>query len=265
MSAPELVEKNMSKRSKILIVDDEQNSLKAVMTALQDEYEIFTALSGYDGISLLKEHQPDLIILDIMMPEMDGFEVCKIIRSDKTFSDIPIIFLTVLDTYVGEHRGLEVGGTDYITKPVNFSLLKLRVRNLITLKEHNELIKEQRDLLAHQKEELDQMLTAWVQTFDAVPDLISIIDTTHTITRVNKALADRCGHAPEQMVGLKCYEVIHGESKPPGYCPHIRMMHDGLTCSQEIEEKKLNGLFEISVSPLTDTSGQVNRAQAVST
>jgi PAS domain S-box-containing protein len=247
----------VDKQPKILIVDDDQANIKMLASALKAEYEILTALNGCDAITLTKEQQPDLILLDIMLPDLDGFEVCKIIKSDNAISEIPIIFLTALDTFDGEFQGLELGGADYLTKPIKLKLLRLRVRNHITLKEHNELIKKQRDLLAIQKEELDQMLTTWVQTFDAVPDLISIIDTTNTITRVNKALADRFGVAPEKMIGLKCYEVIHGESKPPGYCPHVRMMHDGHTCSQEIEEKKLSGLFEISVSPLTNTRGQV--------
>ncbi|MBI5484975.1 MAG: PAS domain S-box protein, partial [Deltaproteobacteria bacterium] len=74
----------------------------------------------------------------------------------------------------------------------------------------------------------------WEQTFDAVPDLISIIDTHHTITRVNKAMAFRCGHTPEEIIGLKCYEVMHGVSAPPDFCPHVRMMQDGLTHSKVI-------------------------------
>jgi PAS domain S-box-containing protein len=148
----------VDKRPKILIVDDDQFNINTLVSALKVEYEILTALNGYDAITLTKEQQPDLIILDIMLPDLDGFKVCKIIKLDDAISEIPIIFLTALDSFDGEFQGLELGGADYITKPVNFKLLKLRVRNHIALKERNELVKEQRNLLERQNEKLDQML-----------------------------------------------------------------------------------------------------------
>ncbi len=107
-------------------------------------------------------------------------------------------------------------------------------------------------------EEIIHAKKDWERTFDAVPDLISIIDIHHTITRVNKAMAERCGHTPEEMIGRKCHEVMHGLSAPPVLCPHVSMMQDGLTHSKEIDEKRLNGSFDISVVPLHDTEGQIN-------
>ena len=80
-------------------------------------------------------------------------------------------------------------------------------------------------------EEIIHAKKDWERTFDAVPDLISIIDIHHTITRVNKAMAERCGHTPEEMIGRKCHEVMHGLSAPPVLCPHVSMMQDGLTHS----------------------------------
>lgn len=159
----------MAKRFKILVVDDEQSNIKTVTAALKDDYDILAALNGYDAISQLKEHQPDLILLDVMMPDMDGFEVCKTIKSDEAFSNTPIIFLTALDTYAGEFQGLDQGATDYLAKPIDYSLLKLRVRNHIALKEQNELVKEQRDLLSRQKEELEDALARVKQLEGIIP------------------------------------------------------------------------------------------------
>jgi len=159
----------VAKRFKILVVDDEQSNIKTVTAALKDDYDILAALNGYDAISQLKEHQPDLILLDVMMPDMDGFEVCKTIKSDEAFSNTPIIFLTALDTYAGEFQGLDQGATDYLAKPIDYSLLKLRVRNHIALKEQNELVKEQRDLLSRQKEELEDALARVKQLEGIIP------------------------------------------------------------------------------------------------
>jgi DNA-binding response OmpR family regulator len=148
----------MDDRLKILIVDDEPVNLKIMTAALKSEYDIFTALNGYEAISQLKEETPDLILLDVMMPDLNGFDVCKIIKADPSFAEIPVIFLTALDTHEGELQGLEIGGIDYLTKPVNFDLLKLRMRNHLELKQRNTLIREQRDLLELQKKALEAAL-----------------------------------------------------------------------------------------------------------
>jgi DNA-binding response OmpR family regulator len=148
----------VNRRFRILVVDDEPFNIKLLTAALKEEYDIFTALGGHDAISIVKKQTPDLILLDVMMPDLSGFEVCSILKSDAAFADIPVIFLTAFDTLDGEIRGLELGAIDYLTKPVNIDLLRLQVRNHIELKERNDLVREQRDLLAHQKEELEAAL-----------------------------------------------------------------------------------------------------------
>lgn len=159
----------MSKRFRILVVDDEQVNIQLMTAALKNEYDILTALNGFNAVSQLKEHKPDLILLDIMMPDLSGFDVCSIIKSDPAFADIPVIFLTALDTDDEELHGLELGGIDYLTKPVNFALVKQRVRNHLALKERNEIVKEQRDLLVRQKEELEAALGRVKQLEGIIP------------------------------------------------------------------------------------------------
>jgi DNA-binding response OmpR family regulator len=148
----------MNERVCILVVDDEPVNLHVVESALADTYDILTAQNGNEAIRQIKEKHPALILLDVMMPGLDGFDVCRIIKADETLSDIPIIFLTAVDSVGGEIMGLKLGGIDYLTKPVNLDLLKLRVRNHIELKHKNDLIIEQRDLLIRQKAELEKAL-----------------------------------------------------------------------------------------------------------
>jgi len=137
----------MGKRFKILIVDDEFSNIDVISAALEDEYDIFTAMNGHDAVSQLKQHTIELILLDVIMPDINGFEVCKIIKANPLYVDIPVIFLTALDSREGTRQGLDVGAVDYLTKPVDLDLLKLRVRNHTESKERSDLIKEQRDLL----------------------------------------------------------------------------------------------------------------------
>ncbi len=148
----------MSKHSTILVVDDDQMNITVVTSALKAEYNIISVLSGFEAIDQIKEQLPDLILLDVMMPDMDGFETCKIIRSDKAFADIPIIFLTALDSQEGIRQGLAIGGIDYVTKPLDLELLKLRVHNHLELKNRNDLVKDQRDLLEIKNKELEEVL-----------------------------------------------------------------------------------------------------------
>lgn len=95
----------------------------------------------------------------------------------------------------------------------------------------------------------------WEETFDAVPDLIAIIDANHTIKRVNRAMADTCGATPEELIGRKCHEVMHAASNPHAACPHVQMGHDGCGHTSQVEEKRLNRVFDVTVSPIYSPEG----------
>ena len=144
-----------SRCNKILIVDDEPTTIKLLEAALKGDYEICSSLNGFDAIQQVKIQIPDLILLDVMMPDMNGYDVCRTIKSDEMSSAIPIIFLTAVDTLEGEVKGLGVGGIDFLKKPVNLELLRLRIHNHLELKRQNDLLREQMELLFRQKEELE--------------------------------------------------------------------------------------------------------------
>lgn len=115
-------------KKKILLVDDEQDIIEFLEYNLEQQgFEVISANNGYEALIKLHDH-PDLIILDVMMPEMNGFEVCKKIRSDKENDKIPIIFLTAKSSEVDEIQGLEFGANDYIQKPISPNLLISRIK-----------------------------------------------------------------------------------------------------------------------------------------
>lgn len=97
----------------------------------------------------------------------------------------------------------------------------------------------------------------WEQTFDAVPDMIFITDTNHTILRANRAVAKRFGLRPEEVPGRKCHELFHSLQSPPPSCPHLELMQEGEAPAREIEEKRFSAFFDISVSPLHNEAGEV--------
>lgn len=120
------------KNVKILVVDDEPDILELLEYNLRKEdFEVITASNGEDGIIAAKKEQPDLIILDIMMPIMDGVEVCRQLRSDTNFDNTLIAFLTARDEDYSQIAALDVGGDDYITKPIRPRVLVSRVKALL--------------------------------------------------------------------------------------------------------------------------------------
>jgi PAS domain S-box-containing protein len=97
----------------------------------------------------------------------------------------------------------------------------------------------------------------WERTFDAVPDLIMLVDPDHRVRRANKAMAGRLGLAPQDMVGLNCYEAVHGLDQPPDFCPHVRLLTHGVEHEVEIREARLGGDFLVSVSPIRSPEGEL--------
>jgi signal transduction histidine kinase len=131
---------------KILIVDDNLKNIELAVSLLQDEnYEIAIANSGKDALAILEEFKPDLTLLDVMMPEMDGYEVCQRIKSNPNTSETPVIFLTAKTEPDDIVKGFRLGGIDYIKKPFNQDELLMRVRSHINLKKSRELIIKQND------------------------------------------------------------------------------------------------------------------------
>ncbi len=131
--------KNGSKDQKILVVDDVAENIDILIGTLKSSYKMVAARNGEKALKLAgSKNPPDLILLDIMMPEMDGYEVCEALKADEITQNIPVIFLTALSEEKNESRGLRLGAVDYITKPFSPELVKARIRNQIELKRHRD-------------------------------------------------------------------------------------------------------------------------------
>jgi len=116
-------------KQKILLVDDEKDIVEFLKYNLEQEgFDVITAFNGLQAVELLKQN-PDMVILDIMMPKMDGFEVCKSIRNSNDYKNLPVIFLTAKSSEVDEVLGLELGANDYIQKPISPKKLIARVKS----------------------------------------------------------------------------------------------------------------------------------------
>ena len=122
---------NGNSQKKLLIVDDVQMNIEILLAILLADYEISTALNGEDALEMLKRERPDLIMLDVIMPGMNGFEVCKMLKSDVNLKDIPVVFLSALNEEKEHQEGLALGAIDFIDKPFDINEIKLKVKNIL--------------------------------------------------------------------------------------------------------------------------------------
>jgi len=133
----------------VLVVDDSPTNIDVLSNSLRPDYIVKAATSGKKALQIaFSDNQPDIILLDIMMPEMDGYEVCERLKSDPATQNIPVIFITAMSETVDEEMGLGLGAVDYITKPFSPALIKARVRNHIKLKQQRDQLE---DLIIHGK------------------------------------------------------------------------------------------------------------------
>lgn len=126
----------------VLVVDDSPTIMAVLASLLSKEAQILEAQGGEEGLRLARTHQPDLILLDVVMPGMDGFEVCRHLKADSRTRDIPVIFLSAMTQEADEAMGLSVGAIDYVTKPVSPAIVRARVRNHLELKRYRDTLKD---------------------------------------------------------------------------------------------------------------------------
>src|SRR5690554_1781928 len=133
----------MTSKKTLLLVDDEPTNLQVLRHTLQQDYRLVFAKNGAMALKLAEKEQPDLILLDIMMPEMSGYEVCQQLKAQESTKYTPIIFITALAESSDEEKGLAMGAVDYITKPFSPSIVRARVRTHLSLVQADE-VKETR-------------------------------------------------------------------------------------------------------------------------
>ena len=117
-----------TEKSRVLIVDDEPGNIKILSSVLAGDYALSVATSGAQALQIAEVQAPDIILLDMVMPEMDGIQVCEALKAKDALRDIPVIFVTSMSDAANEERGLDAGAVDYISKPISPPIVKARVK-----------------------------------------------------------------------------------------------------------------------------------------
>jgi len=150
----------MSKQKSILIVDDTQTNVETLMSLLEEKYDILAALSGEDALEILEEESVDLILLDIMMPGIDGYETCTRVKSNPKTQDIPVIFITAMSDEDSLERAYDVGGIDYITKPFKVKEVLSRISTQLSLQEKKQILQ---DIVSSKTKLIEELLNLGIE------------------------------------------------------------------------------------------------------
>lgn len=129
-------------KPRLLLVDDQPINIQVMHQIFAADFQVFMATSGAQALAICRDNPPDLVLLDVVMPEMDGFEVCSLLQADEATRNIPVIFVTAHDDAAQETRGLEVGAVDFIAKPVNPAVVRARVKTHLTLKFQSDMMRK---------------------------------------------------------------------------------------------------------------------------
>ncbi|WP_292464446.1 response regulator [Methanolobus sp.] len=212
-------------RHKILVVDDELLNVELMRAYLSNDYDVITAYNGKDALDKVKTEEPDLILLDVMMPDMDGYEVCRIIRHDYKIDFIPIIMITALTSKEDHQKGIEAGADEFLKKPVGKFELDRKLSSLLRIKQQHDA------LLMDRNKAYDYM--------DYVGILIAVLDKDYNLVHINKKGSDFLGYKKEKIVNKNWISSF----VPENYSFDVRRSYDdllrGVTKQHEYQEYPL--------------------------
>ena len=196
---------------RLLIVDDQPVNVRALHETFAADHQVFMAIGGEQALQRCADHRPDLVLLDVSMPGLDGYEVCRRLKADLATRDIPVIFVTAHNDEASETRGLEVGAVDFISKPFNPQIVRARVKTHLTLKMQADLLRRWAyiDGLTgmHNRRSFDERLASeWARAVRSQAMLsVAMLDVDHF-----KRYNDRYGH----QAGDECLRSVAAALKP---------------------------------------------------
>lgn len=229
-------------KSNILVVDDIMNNLELLEIVLDDAgYDVRTATSGEMALKSVATQKPDLILLDIMMPGIDGYETCRQIKADETSAGIPIIFLSAKSETEDKIKGLEVGAVDYLSKPFDTAEVLARIKTHLTM--YNLQRK-----LSHTLSMMDNHIIS------------SMADVNGKITQVSSALCKISGYSRDELIG-KSHSILRNEDMKKEFFEDLwKTIKSGETWTGEIKNSKKDGdiyWVDTVITPNKDPNGNI--------
>ncbi len=230
---------------RVLMIGGSAGDVRCIREALEgfdEPCSVVTAGSLDAGLEALSSRPADAVLLEADMPGVNGLDALEWFQ--KFAALLPVVIITSADDQEFAMRALRAGAQDYLVRQ---QLDPVQLRRAL---KHAVERKRAEKGVRREKEE-------WELTFNSVPDLMAILDTSHRIIRVNKAMADHLGVNPGECVGQHCYEAVHGLPCPPDSCPHSLTCLDGEEHTADVYEPRMGGDFQVSTTPMFDRNGRV--------
>ena len=256
---------------RILFIDGVPVNLKALGSVLEGEFELQFATSGLAGIALALKHPPDMILLDVMMPNMDGYETFRRLAAQPTLKDIPVVFVAALNDVESEVTGLELGAADCITKPINVTVARHRIRNLVERDRLRKKLELQRDQLAQelaQHAKSDDLLRKLSVAIEQSPASVAITDLDACLEYVNPRFTEVTGYSAREVVGKNPRILQSGQTSRATHQDMWDTLHRGQVWKGELVNRRKNGEVyweESQIAPVRNAAGVVTHYVAVKT
>lgn len=206
-------------RPLVLIVDDNATNIDLLVNTLKEEYRLGIAKRGATALEYAAKYHPDLVLLDIMMPEMDGYEVCAKLKTNPDTSSIPLIFITAMSETVNKTKGFALGAVDYITKPFHAAEVKARVQAHLAMAQMKAQLHSQNTLLeqmvAKKTQEIKDMLHGSISSMALMVEIRDPYTAGHQqrVAQLACAIAIRMGLPAERIEGLRIAAILHDVGK----------------------------------------------------
>ena len=266
----------------ILSIEDDPSTAAAVSAILEGEgHKVLEAGDGQSGLQIFDAENPHLVMLDLSLPDISGLEVLKKITEASDLT--PVIVISGNSETDSVIRTFRQGAWDYLIKPVIdpseiLARVDANIRRAAEKRRHRETgkvlkrlvqqsvasLEQQKLKLTQEIEErkrleriLEQAKREWEQIMDSLPDFVFLIDTNYRIIRLNKTMAKGLGKHPGDLVGRRCFEVLHGSNEIPSYCPHQAILREGKNFTLEAFDEYLDSHIEITATPYLDPDGTV--------
>lgn len=191
------------KRAKILVVDDEEMNINLLEAYLMHDYDLIPAYTGAEALEIVKEKKPDLVLLDVMMPDMNGYAICHKLKSSPETQFIPIVMVTALSGREDRIQGISAGADDFLTKPLDRLELKIRVSSLLRIKHLHDSLIEEKKQLRKANEYLHNLMKA-------SPIATLTIDSDQNILTLNLSAIQLLGYSMDELIGLPITNITGG-------------------------------------------------------
>ncbi|MBT6049692.1 MAG: PAS domain S-box protein, partial [Candidatus Scalindua sp.] len=255
----------IAKHDCIYIIDDNTHSLTVLKNLLLDlNYSVRVANRGSVAIKSILMDPPDLIILDLIMPDMDGYEVCKELRNNQNTKDIPIIFVSALDEIESKVKALNTGGNDYITKPYHIEEVSARIQTHLYIRKLQKKLESKNTQLSQEiieRKQVEVQISKLSQAIKEIPSTFMITDIKGNIEFVNPSFTKLTGYTSKEIVGQSSRILKSGKTTTEEYKRMWKTITTGGTWRGELSNKKKDGELyweSASISSMKDPDGVIS-------